>query len=113
MMLIRIRLISWCVVLSLIGLIGAQMLPAPLSHVRSSETPHIGKVFALDPALLAGRIGTGDKARKLMPLVTPCSQSKSLCARVNLSAPTLRYAIPAFLHDHSLRVHQRISVYRI
>jgi len=113
MTLIRIRLISWGVVLCLIGLIGAQMLPAPLSHVMSSETPYIGKVFALDPALLAGRIGTGDKARKLMPLVTPCSQSKSLCARVNLPAPTIRDAIPAFPHDHALRVYQRTSVYRI
>jgi hypothetical protein len=113
MTLTRIRLISWCVVLWLIGLIGTQMLPTPTPHVISSETLHIGKMFALDPALLAGRIGTGDKARKLMPLITPCSQSKSICARVNLSAPTIRYAISAFPHDHGLRVHQRISVYRI
>ncbi len=108
----RIRLISWFVLLCLIVLIGAQMLPATASNLTSTETPNMAKPFALDPVLLGvGRIGTGEKARPLIPIVPPCAQT--VCTQVSLAPPLLERAVTAVPHSHALRVHQRISVYRI
>ena len=112
MALMRIRFISWLVLLCLIVLIGTQVLPAPASHITSGEVSWIGKHAASDPALVGiVRVGTGEKARKTIPLVQTWFQG--LCSRASLSPPLIGRAVSAVPHHHALCVHQRISVYRI
>lgn len=108
----RERLASWFVLLCLIVLIGAHILPAPTSHFTSGDASNTGKLLAFDPALVGvGRIGTGEQVRKLVPSITTCAQN--ICTRFGHSPPIIGHAVTAFPHTHALRVHQRISVYRI
>ena len=112
MALIRIRFVSWFLLLCLITLIGAQVLPAPTPDITSSEVSWIGKQVAADSALVGVvRVGTGEQARKTMPLVQTCYQM--VCIRVSASPPLIERTVTALPHTHALRVHQRISVYRI
>ena len=108
----RVRLVSWCVLLSLIVLMGAQLLPASTSHDTSSTADRIGKQLAVDPALVGMvRVGTGEKARKTLPLVTTCAPG--VCPRVSLAPPLIGHAVTAVPHRHAVPIYQRISVYRI
>ncbi|MBC7840546.1 MAG: hypothetical protein H7Y39_18205 [Nitrospiraceae bacterium] len=112
MALLRIGFISSFLLLCLIPLIGAQLFPAPTSHLPSSEESWIGKHVATDSPLVGViRVGSGKKARKMMPLVQTCSPG--VCIRVSASPPLTERTVNALPHTHALRVHQRISVYRI
>lgn len=107
-----VRLISWVVLLSLIALIGAQTLAPPTSHSTASDASRIGKHPAHDPALIGfARVGTGEKARKALPLVTTCAPG--VCTRLDLAPPLIERAGTAVPHRHALPIYQRISVYRI
>jgi hypothetical protein len=108
----RLRLVSWLVLLCLVVLIGAQIFPAPTSRFTASDASRIEKRSAYDQAFIGVvRIGTGEKARKTVPLVTTCSQR--LCSRFSFAPPLIRHTVTAVPHSQALRVHQCISVYRI
>ena len=112
MAMVHARLISWVVLLSLIALIGAQLLPPPTSHFTTSDPSSIGKHSAHDPTLVGMvRVGTGEKARKALPLVTACTPG--VCTRVGLAPPLIERPVTAVPHSHTLPIFQRISVYRI
>jgi hypothetical protein len=112
MVLIRVLLVSWFVLQCLVVPIGAQIFPAPTSDFTASDAAEQDEHSADDEAPFGVvRIGTGEKARKTTPLVQTCFQG--LCTRVSLSPPLIRRAVTAFPHSHALRVHQRMSVYRI
>jgi hypothetical protein len=110
----RLRIVSWFMVLCMVVPIGAQMLSAPTSYFTAGDASQsqIGKHSAHDQALSGVlRIGTGEKARKTMSLVTTCSQQ--YCSYFSLSPPRIECTGTAFPRSHALRVHQLISVYRI
>ena len=108
----RVRLVSWFVLLSLMVLMGAQLRPASFSHDTSSTADRIGKQLAADPTLVGVvRFGTGEKARKVLPLVTTCTPS--VCTRVSLAPPLIDRTVTAVPRSHTLPIFQRISVYRI
>jgi len=111
-MLMRGRLVSWFVLLCLVVLIGAQILPAPTSHFTATDVSQIGKHSASDPALVGVvRIGTSEKGRKTLPLVT--TYAHRFCSRVSLAPPLIGRTVTAFPRSPAQRVYQRISVYRI
>lgn len=112
MALMRVLIVSWFVLLCMVAPIGAQIRPAPTSDFTASDAAELEEHSAYDEAL-AGveRIRRGKLARKNAPFVTICSQQ--LCSRFSLSPALIVRIVTAFPRSHALRVHQRISVYRI
>ncbi len=107
-----VRLISWVVFLSMIALIGLQTLTPPTFHIATSDATWIGKHSTHDTALIGFvRVGTGEKARKALPLVTTCTPG--VCTRVSLAPPLIERTGTAVSHRHALPIYQHISVYRI
>jgi len=112
MALMRFLIVSWLVLLCLVVPIGAQILPAPTSDFTARDAAELEEHLAYDQALVGVlRIRKGKMARKTVPLVTTCSQR--LCSRFSLSPPLIGPTVTAFPRSPALRVHQRISVYRI
>lgn len=112
MVMVRVRLISWVVFLSLIVLLSAKIFSLPTSHFTTKNMSFIEKHSAHDPAVVrVVRVGTGEKARKVLSLITTCASS--LCPRVSLVPPLIERAETAVPRSPALPVHQRISVYRI
>jgi hypothetical protein len=111
MVLLRGLIVSWFVVLSLVVLIGAQILPATTSDFTARNTAEMEERSAYDE-VLAGveRIRNDKTARKMVPLVTISSQQVS---HFGLSPSPTGRTVTAFTRGHALRVHQLISVYRI
>lgn len=108
----RVQLVSWFVLLSLIVLMGTPLLLASTSHDTSSTPDRIGKQLAVDSALVGMvRVGTGEKARKMLPLVTTCA--RGVCTRLSLVPALIGHAVTATPHRHAMLIYQRISVYRI
>jgi hypothetical protein len=112
MVLMRVLIVSWFVVQCLVIPIGAQIFPTPASDFTASDAAEQEEQPAYDEAL-AGviRIKKDKMARKTVPLVTTCSQQGS--SHFSLSPPLIRRTVTAVPRSHALRVHQRISVYRI
>jgi hypothetical protein len=112
MVLMRVLIVSWLMLLCLVVPIGAQILPAPTSDFTARDAAELEERSADDQALASVvRIRKGRMARKTVPLVATCSQR--LCSRFSLSSPLIGRTVTAFPRSHALRVHQRISVYRI
>jgi hypothetical protein len=112
MALMRVRRVSWLTFVYLFVLIGAQILPAPTSNVTVSEDDPLENNSTYDEAITRiVRIRTDKMARRTVPLVTTYSQQ--LSSHVSLSPPLIERTVTAFPRSHALRVHQRISVYRI
>jgi hypothetical protein len=112
MVLMRVLVVSWFVLQCLVVPIGAQILPAPTSDFTASDAGKQEEYSAYDEAP-AGvvRIRKDKMARRTVPLVTTYSQQ--LSSRVSLSPPLIGRTVTDFPGSHALRVHQRISVYRI
>jgi hypothetical protein len=112
MILMRLLIVSWFVLQCVVVPIGAQIRPAPTSDFTASDAAELEEHSANDEAL-AGvvRMRRGKLARKTAPLVTTCSQQ--VCSRFSLSPAVIGRTVTAFPRSHALRVHQRISVYRI
>jgi hypothetical protein len=112
MVLMRLLIVSWFVLQCLVVPIGAQILPAPTSDSTASDAGEQEERSAYNEALAGGiRVRNDKMARKTMPLAITCSQQ--LCSRFSLSPPLIGRTVTAFPRSHALRVHQRISVYRI
>lgn len=113
MAILPVRLISWVVLLSLVGLIGgAHTLLLSTFDITTGDASPIGKYSAHHSALVGfARIGTGEKARKALPSSQPVLR---VSASVSVPAPLLieraETAVPRSL---AVPVYQRISVYRI
>ena len=108
----RAPLVSWFVFLCLALPVGAQMHTAPLPHLTIDETTLAGTHSGDDLALArTKRVGTREMARNMSPLVPLASDRERL--RVSVAPPLTGPVMTAFLRGHTLRIHQRISVYRI
>jgi hypothetical protein len=106
MVLMRLLIVSWFVLQCVVVPIGAQIRPAPTSDFTPSDAAELEEHSAYDEALAeVVRIRRGKLARKI------CSQQ--VCARFSLSPPHIGRTVTAFPRSPALRVHQRISVYRI
>ncbi len=112
MVLMRVLIVSWFVLQCLVVPIGAQIYPTPTSDFTASDEAEQEEHPAYDEAL-AGvvRIRKDKMTRRTVPLVTTCSQQLSSC--FSLAPPLIGRTVTAFPRSHALRVHQRISVYRI
>ena len=112
MVVMRLLIVSWFVLQCWVVPIGAQIRPAPISDFTANDAAELEEHSAYDEAL-AGvvRIRRGTLARKTAPLVTTCSQQ--LCSRFSLSPAVIGRTVTAVPRSQALRVHQRISVYRI
>jgi hypothetical protein len=112
MVLMRVLIVSWFVLQCVVVPIGAQILPAPTSDFTASDAGEQEEYSAYDEALAeVVRIRKDKMARRTVPLVTTYSQQ--LSSRVSLSPPLIVRTMTAIPRSHALRVHQRISVYRI
>jgi hypothetical protein len=112
MVLMRVLLVSWFVLQCLVAPIGAQILPAPTSDFTASDAAEQEEHSAYDEAPVGVvRIREGKMARRTMSLVTTCSHA--LSSRVSLAPPLIGRTVTASPRSSALRVHQRISVYRI
>ncbi len=108
----RLLIVSWFVLQCLVVPIGAQIRPATTSDFTSSDASELEEHSAYDEALAeVVRIRRGKLARKTTSFVTTCSHQ--VCYRVSLSPPLIGRTVTAIPRIHALRVHQRISVYRI
>ena len=108
----RLLIVSWFVLQCLVVPIGAQIRPAPTSDFTASDASELEEHSTYDEALTGVvRIRRGKLARKTTPFVTICSQQ--LCSRFSLSPAVIGRTVTAYPRSHALRVHQRISVYRI
>jgi hypothetical protein len=108
MVLMRVLIVSWLMLLCLVVPIGA----APASDFTARDAAELEEHSADDQALASVvRIRKDRMARKTVPLVATCSQR--LLSRFSLSSPLIGRTVTAFPRSHALRVHQRISVYRI
>jgi hypothetical protein len=112
MVLMRVLIVSWFVLQCLVVPIGAQILPAPTSDLTASDAAEQEEHAAYDDAPVGVvRIREGKMARRTRSLVTTYAQQ--FCSRVSLAPPLIGRTLTAFPRSHALRVHQRISVYRI
>jgi hypothetical protein len=112
MVLIRALIILWFVLQCLVVPIGAQILPAPTSDFTASDAAEQEEHSAYDEAPVGVvHIREGKMTRRTMILVTTCAQQ--FCSRVSLAPPLIGRTVTTFPRSHALRVHQRISVYRI
>lgn len=111
MVLMRLLIILWFVLQCLVVPIGAHILPAPTSDFTASDAGEQEEYSAYDegPAGVV-RIRKDKMARRTVPLVTTYSQQ--LSSRI-ISPPLIGRTVTPFPRSHALRVHQRISVYRI
>jgi hypothetical protein len=108
----RVLLVSWFALQCLVVPIGAQILPAPTSDFTASDAAELEEYSASDAALAeVVRIRRGKLAKKTAPLVTTYSQQ--LCSGFILAPPHSGRTVTPFTCSPALRVHQRISVYRI
>jgi hypothetical protein len=112
MALMRVLIVSWFALQCLVVPIGAQILPAPTSDFTASDAAELEEHSAYDASLAeVVRIRRGKMARNTEPLVTTYFQP--LCFFFSLSPPHIGRTVTAFPRSPALRVHQRISVYRI
>jgi hypothetical protein len=112
MALMRILIGSWFALQCLVVPIGAQILPAPTSDFTASDAAELEEHSAYDEALAeVVRLRRGKMARNTALLVT--TYSRQVCSGFSLSPPHIGRTVTAFPRSPALRVHQRISVYRI
>ena len=112
MVLKRGLIVSWFLVLSLAVLIGAQILPATASDVTARSAAEMEERSAYEEVLAGvGRIRLYKMAKMTAPPVT--TSDEQLGSPFSPSPPLIGRTVTAFPHNHGLRVHQLISVYRI